>query len=79
MGQLAIEVEPHPPPGYTVMVLIDPRGKKGPNTNCLKRLVCVEQQELCQDWNRHDPKLDLSRMWAPIIVSEKLISHFTFM
>ena len=28
VGQLGIEVEPHPPPGYTVMVLIDPRGKR---------------------------------------------------
>ena len=52
------------------MVLWTPGEIKGPNTNCLKRLVCVERQELCQDWNRHDSKLDSTWLQTPSIVSE---------
>ena len=43
---------------------------KGPNKNCLKILVCIESQKLCQDWNRHDSKLESSRLGAPSIVSD---------
>ena len=52
------------------MALSAPGDIKGPNTNCLKRLVCIERQKLCQHWNRHDSKLESSRLRAPSIVSE---------
>ena len=58
---------------------MDPRGNKGTKTNCLKRLVCVERQELCQDFYGHNSKLDQTRLQGPLIVSGNSTFHFISM
>ena len=49
---------------------MDPRGNKGTKTNCLKRLVCVERQELCQDCYKHISKLEIQGSIGPSCVRE---------
>ena len=43
---------------------------KGPNTNCRKRLVCVERQELCQDCYEHISKLEIQGSMGSSCVRE---------
>ena len=58
---------------------MDPGGNKETKTNRLKRLVCVGRQELCQNFYRHNSKLDQTRLHGPLIVSGNSTFHFISM
>ena len=58
---------------------MDPRGNKGTKTNCLKRLVCVERQEMCQDCYKHISKQKIQGCLASPCVRETEYSfHFQY-